>query len=183
MASRRASRRLRPPALPILPMATGCAAAVAWSYGLGRVGTRMALVGLGVAALCVLAMGRNGVLEQVTFLAFRSPLFPIACALVIVYLASVPAGIGARLLSLGPLRYIGVISYGLYLWHFPLMHLAGVRAGLILTVGAAAFSYRYVEMPIRRAGAARRVSRTDAEPAGFPRHGSPLVLAERPEQA
>ena len=36
------------------------------------------------------------------------------------------------------------ISYGIYLWHFPLMHLGGVVLGLMMTAVAAPISYRYL---------------------------------------
>jgi len=66
------------------------------------------------------------------------------------------AGLSAR-----PVAWIGVISYGIYLWHWPLIVWLGVRtaagpravmlgiAALILTVGIAALSYYVVERPIR----------------------------------
>jgi peptidoglycan/LPS O-acetylase OafA/YrhL len=67
----------------------------------------------------------------------------------------------ARLLSLRPVRYVGAISYGLYLWHWPVFvfltpdrtHLSGivllgVRIGVAVAIAAA--SYHFLEMPIRR---------------------------------
>ncbi|MEN9664856.1 MAG: hypothetical protein RLZZ326_1219 [Planctomycetota bacterium] len=66
-----------------------------------------------------------------------------------------------RLLSSRPMVGIGLLSYSIYLWHWPLLALArnllGIRlpwtiaAGLILMgLGAAALSWRWVEEPIRR---------------------------------
>ena len=66
----------------------------------------------------------------------------------------------ARLLALRPLRYTGRISYGLYLWHFPLfVWLDHARTGLsgwslfgfrvVVTFLVASASYRLVERPIR----------------------------------
>jgi peptidoglycan/LPS O-acetylase OafA/YrhL len=64
-------------------------------------------------------------------------------------------------LAWGPLRYLGQISYGLYLWHYLLFTLITtanlglprwadlvLRLGLTLTVAAA--SYRYLEQPFLR---------------------------------
>jgi peptidoglycan/LPS O-acetylase OafA/YrhL len=72
----------------------------------------------------------------------------------------------ARCLSLGPVRYVGRISYGLYLWHWPIfVVLDGSRTGLnglelftlrlVATFAAAIASFHLIEMPIRR-GALRR---------------------------
>ncbi|CAN5196068.1 acyltransferase family protein [soil metagenome] len=69
-----------------------------------------------------------------------------------------------RLLDSQPLRWIGERSYGLYLWHWPVLVLCAAAlpasspwwlapsCALALTVGASALSYRYVEVPVRRFG-------------------------------
>ncbi len=67
----------------------------------------------------------------------------------------------ARLLSFGPFTFIGRISYGMYLWHFPLFTFINEeRTGLspwplfvvrvIPTIGIAILSFFLVERPIRR---------------------------------
>jgi len=58
-----------------------------------------------------------------------------------------------RLLGVAPLVAIGRISYGLYLWHFPLAMLLPAWAAFFGTFVLAALSYRFVELPIRRAAA------------------------------
>ncbi len=66
-----------------------------------------------------------------------------------------------RLLSLPPLRGLGLISYGLYLWHFPLMEWltsssTGTSGALLLflrlgaSLAAACLSFFLIEQPIRR---------------------------------
>ena len=85
----------------------------------------------------------------------------LATAALICSVSLVPDGPVARLASLRGVRYIGAISYGLYLWHWPIFvllsgqrtHLAGLslfslRIGVSLLVAAA--SFHLLEMPIRR---------------------------------
>lgn len=74
-------------------------------------------------------------------------------------------------LSWGWLRWFGVRSYGMYLWHYPLIILAGMTAlpdpvarwvGIALGIGAAVISWRYVETPwLRRSAEAVRNNRMD----------------------
>src|SRR5207247_369705 len=58
----------------------------------------------------------------------------------------------SQLLSLAPLRRLGVISYGLYIW-LPITALVTGAHGtvmLILGLAIAALSYRFIERPFRR---------------------------------
>lgn len=94
----------------------------------------------------------------------------IAAALVIAAATNPDRGIVARVFSFGPLCWLGLISYGLYLWHWPInvlltpdrtglggWNLFLVRTAVALLVALA--SYHFVEMPIRRgAGTARQWS-------------------------
>src|SRR5829696_6330293 len=70
--------------------------------------------------------------------------------------------IGARLLGSAPLRWVGLRSYSIYLWHWPVfmvtrpeldvplegLPLLALRLGA--TVALAHLSYRYIETPVRR---------------------------------
>lgn len=67
----------------------------------------------------------------------------------------------SRLLTAAPMRFVGRISYSLYLWHWPLLLLAPLAladlAGPVtttlavaLSVGLAWATYRWVEDPLRR---------------------------------
>jgi peptidoglycan/LPS O-acetylase OafA/YrhL len=70
----------------------------------------------------------------------------------------------ARLLSLPPLRFVGLISYSLYLWHWPLIVLArtdmhfgnGISPRILkvsllaLSLALAFLSWRFVETPFRQ---------------------------------
>ena len=63
-------------------------------------------------------------------------------------------GILSRLLSAAPLKWISDRSYGIYLWHYPVILLisGGKKAPLwvsILEILLSALSYRFIETPIR----------------------------------
>ena len=72
-----------------------------------------------------------------------------------------PTGLLARVLSLAPLKFIGRISYGLYLWHWPVFMIAdSAKTGLTgyelfalrvaITFAFAITSFYLIEQPIRR---------------------------------
>jgi hypothetical protein len=73
-----------------------------------------------------------------------------------------PASRVGRVLGIAPLVWIGARSYGIYLFHWPVMVLTRpgidlqwslwvlVPLQIALTIGLAAASYRWIEMPIRR---------------------------------
>jgi peptidoglycan/LPS O-acetylase OafA/YrhL/lysophospholipase L1-like esterase len=77
--------------------------------------------------------------------------------------AATPGSLLGRAIGWGPLRWLGVRSYAIYLWHYPIIVLTAasgtagepvspVRAVVIVavTVAVAALSWRVVEDPIRR---------------------------------
>lgn len=82
-----------------------------------------------------------------------------ATSLVIIDITQRPQGFLARLLSLPPMVGLGTISYGLYLWHFPIIGYVGVFGGTgasavflsaSLTLVAAIFSWFVIERPALR---------------------------------
>ncbi len=92
----------------------------------------------------------------------------IACGVAVVVAAAVrvPSGPVARALALPPVRWVGWISYSLYLWHWPVIvlmtpattGLAGaplLACRLALSLAAATASFYLVEQPLRRADWAR----------------------------
>ncbi|HEX5267255.1 MAG TPA: acyltransferase family protein, partial [Acidimicrobiales bacterium] len=97
-------------------------------------------------------------------------------AVVIAAVAVVPSSPVPWLLSRSPLRFLGRISYGMYLYHWPLfLVLDHARTGLLgprllvvrlaATTGASVVSYYLVEQPIRR-GALRHWRAAAALPVG-----------------
>ena len=85
----------------------------------------------------------------------------VAAVLVVAPVALQQRGLVARVLAIPPLVWLGMISYGVYLWHWPIfLALNGERTGLtgmplfairaVATVAVAAASWWLIEQPIRR---------------------------------
>jgi peptidoglycan/LPS O-acetylase OafA/YrhL len=83
----------------------------------------------------------------------------LSAAAIIIGAACVPDGPIAVVLSLRPLVWLGTISYGAYLWHYPVaIYLDGARTGLIgtdllvvrfaATIFLATLSFYLVERPV-----------------------------------
>ncbi|MGE6599566.1 acyltransferase family protein [Bacillus proteolyticus] len=94
-------------------------------------------------------------------------LLSIVTALLVANLAH-PASRIAQFLRFRPLRWIGIRSYGIYLWHYPILTLTTpkVNAGdfslirailqFLLIIMIAQISWKYIEKPIRQ-GALRNI--------------------------
>jgi peptidoglycan/LPS O-acetylase OafA/YrhL len=73
-----------------------------------------------------------------------------------------PSTVGIRWLAAAPMQWVGKLSYGIYLWHWPLIVIGGLLGlasmhwavnTVVVVVGAtllAAASYLLVEQPVRR---------------------------------
>lgn len=143
---------------------------------------------LAVGALC--ALGLRGhwrlpsprtlvflVVAAIAVLMVTGGLFVESAVLVTFGLSAVPIGSAALLLLVmdrpGPLawpalRRVGTISYGLYLFHFPVFELflslhlnraAALGLALVMSLALAALSFEYLEQPILRLRERFEVSR------------------------
>ncbi|HEY7568792.1 MAG TPA: acyltransferase family protein [Gemmatimonadaceae bacterium] len=120
--------------------------------------TATLLGGLGLASI---AYGVFGFTSATPFPGVNA-LFPVLGAALVIYSGSETASPFpvARLLSTRPLVFVGLISYSLYLWHWPIIVFARhyfVRRLTVLETGAAVaasvvmavLSWKFVEQPLR----------------------------------
>jgi peptidoglycan/LPS O-acetylase OafA/YrhL len=150
-------------------------------------GSRRLLDVAGLAGLVVVVLLVWRTNEYSDFM-FRGglELLSVATALVVAA-AATPGGLLGRALGWTPMRWVGVRSYGIYLWHYPIIVLtaaagtagtpvSAVRAVILVavTVAVAAASWRFVEDPIRR-GSYRRTA--PAAPAGATASAAGAVAA------
>ena len=117
------------------------------------------LAGLGLIGWAVVGLG-GGPLDSGHGVAMA-----VLGAVLVIGTASTADPVG-RVLASRPLVGLGLISYSVYLWHYPLFAFARIRSGepalleklgwIALTIGLAVVSYRLVERPCRRAGTVGR---------------------------
>ncbi len=122
---------------------------------------RRAADGMGVVALVVILVAFASAHDASSWLYHGgSPAFAVAVAALIGSIMLRPRGFVGRALAVKPFVALGVISYGVYLWHWPVIvyatesrvGISGLRLAafrIVLTLGAAIASYLFVERPIR----------------------------------
>lgn len=169
----------------------GCALAMVWSPGRApALARRAAPLAFDVAGLLALAslVGAALLLNEQHPLLYRGGLsfVTIATAVAIAVTVHPAARLVPWLLELAPMRWIGLRSYSLYLWHWPVFMLT--RPGLDiagttwmlqlgrfgLTFVLAAIAYSLVEQPIRR-GALGQIWRALRRPSSAAEPPEPAV--------
>ncbi len=155
------------------PLMIGAVLACAWPFGRmtaqpGR-GARTVLDGVGLVAIAALLLVAHHWQDYDPFLYHGGFLIAAGIAAAIIACAVHPACSLATVLGVRPLRWIGQRSYGIYLWHWPVMALTRpgidvtwsswllVPMQIAITLALAALSFRFVEMPVRRGEAWRRI--------------------------
>jgi peptidoglycan/LPS O-acetylase OafA/YrhL len=176
-----------------LELLAGAALAMVWpSRGL-RKGiapqARRAIDGAGILGLLAIALMFWRVSEFSPFL-YRGGFAVLALATVLAVAAMAhPASRLGPIVGCRPMRWIGERSYGIYLWHLPIIVLTTPEAAkgadplrallqVAAIVGVAELSWRYVENPIRHGALGRlwaqwRAGRWRREPV--PRRGWALL--------
>ena len=144
----------------------GAALALTWPRPrLATAAPRLAgrLDAAGVAGLMLLAwaMGHFAGADPAVY---PAGLILAALAAGCVVAAAAGPGVVAAMLSWRPLSWLGIRSYGIYLWHWPVIALGAVLAGpgaagfwahvaeTALPIVLAALSWRWIEVPIMRNG-------------------------------
>jgi peptidoglycan/LPS O-acetylase OafA/YrhL len=152
---------------------------------------RWLLEAAGIAGLVVIGLLVWRTTQYSDFM-FRGGLVVLSVATAATVAAVVTPGSRlGRALGCRPLRWIGVRSYGIYLWHYPVIVLTtavGAAGGPVsleravvlvaVTVAIAAVSWRFVEDPIRRGGRLRwAIPGTASEPIKAKATGGPEMAS------
>jgi peptidoglycan/LPS O-acetylase OafA/YrhL len=134
---------------------------------IGVVGTSRRSGALAWAGLAAIALAGVALTSEMPYPGLAA-LLPTLGAVALLYGGAAPGG-PLRLLTAAPLRFLGKISYSLYLWHWPLlvlplMFLERALSGVEIVVAVAAaigvswLSWRFVEQPFRYGERSRRAT-------------------------
>ena len=106
--------------------------------------------------------------------AFSGTWIALSSAALVAAAFALQGGVIHRVLSWAPIRNLGVVSYGVYLWHYPLIHLLPLkefpgweRFAVIasLSIVCASISYQLIERSFlyRRGGVSEAIRESQAE--------------------
>lgn len=174
------------------------------AYGaLPAIGSRLAREALAAGGLAAIVLACV-LYDDGTVFPGLAALAPVLGAAALIHAGSSGPTLAGRLLQWRPVVYVGLISYSLYLWHWPIIVLAQYANGmaslsrywpllLLACLLVASASYHFIEQPFRRsAGAPSRLAlpswaalaaglglfcTVGALAGGFPGRFSPTVLS------
>ena len=125
-----------------------------------RIGSAAAATGLVLLVVAIATLGDG----NTAYYHGVSALVALATALLVWGLEVAPYGAPARALGIAPMRWVGRVSYGIYLWHWPVILAIGTPAAVfawmpgslgltatrvLFTALLAGLSFHLVERPIR----------------------------------
>ncbi|WP_194712684.1 acyltransferase family protein [Noviherbaspirillum soli] len=134
----------------------------------------------GLAGLALMFGSLFFLTETVPFPGINA-LYPCVGTALLIASGANPRTWTARALSAKPIVFIGLISYSLYLWHWPVIAYANylgvpitLISGMLIFAGSialACLSWKFVEIPFRRSGAGMTFART-----AWRRYAMPLAV-------
>ncbi len=139
-----------------------------WEKLAGKVRANPTLATFSAAAALIATIVIMRVDKDHTYSLYRGGflVFAVLTGLIIVVVVSLPASPLTRLLSTRALVEVGLRSYSLYLWHWPVRVFVTPRPGLhgfslfvvrlVISVVLAEISYRLIERPFRTGAIAKR---------------------------
>ncbi|MEG0027323.1 MAG: acyltransferase family protein [Raoultibacter sp.] len=146
-------------------------------------------IGAGIGLICLVAF-TNGFSP---FLYRGGILLASLCTAVMIAVAVHPQSLLSKGFAARPLVWVGKRSYGLYLWHYPLLLLMNPRnytgetsplmylAQFAIIVACAAFSYRFIENPVRHGAIGKFIKAVRAGSIALPiylrQHSVPVFAA------
>ena len=128
------------------------------AVGVGRLRTLPVSIGAvaTVAGLACIGLAAATLTDDTSYPGTAAILPVAGAALVIIGGAGDGAPVPSRALAIRPMRYLGRISYSLYLWHWPILLFGGILLGpsfaiplALLAIPVAAASQRWIEEPLR----------------------------------
>ncbi len=144
-----------------------------------RVATTCGIAGMALSAIAWAVAG----VDQTALYAGGLALYTLA-TLGIIVAATLPSGPVRALLAWPPLRWLGRISYGVYVYHWPIfLWVDNDIARILLTLLVADLSYRLLEEPIRAGRRVRGAWRLVLPPAVIAAVAVLLVVAVPREPA